>query len=62
MPSGLVEINKNKETKFKGYVTAPASGVYPGVLLLHQEVRLAVVASSAADCRRGVQLVNLLAL
>ena len=37
MPSGLVEINKNKETKFKGYVTAPASGVYPGVLLLHQE-------------------------
>ena len=22
MPSGLVEINKNKETKFKGYVTA----------------------------------------
>ncbi len=37
MPSGLVEINKDKEVKFKGYVTAPASGVYPGVLLLHQE-------------------------
>ena len=37
MPTGLVEINKNKEVKFKGYVTAPASGVYPGVLLLHQE-------------------------
>ena len=28
--------NKKKEIKFKGYVTAPASGVYPGVLLLHQ--------------------------
>ena len=25
-----------KEINFKGYVTAPASGVYPGVLLLHQ--------------------------
>ena len=37
MPSGLVEINKDKEVKFKGYVTAPASGVYQGVLLLHQE-------------------------
>ncbi|MBF95812.1 MAG: Carboxymethylenebutenolidase [Alphaproteobacteria bacterium MarineAlpha9_Bin4] len=37
MPSGIVEINKNKEIKFKGYVTAPANGVYPGVLLLHQE-------------------------
>ena len=28
MPTGLVEINKNKEVKFKGYVTAPANGVY----------------------------------
>ena len=37
MPTGLVEINKDKEVKFKGYVTAPANGVYPGVLLLHQE-------------------------
>ena len=37
MPSGLVEINKNKQTKFKGFVTAPANGVYPGVLLLHEE-------------------------
>ena len=37
MPSGSIEIeNKKKEIKFKGYVTAPASGVYPGVLLLHQ--------------------------
>lgn len=37
MPSGSIEIeNKNKEIKFKGYVTAPANGVYPGVLLLHQ--------------------------
>ncbi len=40
MPSGIVEIEKNKETKFKGYVTAPASGVYPGILLLHQEYGL----------------------
>ena len=37
MPSGQVEINKDKSIKFKGYVTAPANGVYPGVLLLHQE-------------------------
>ena len=37
MPTGLVEINKDKKVKFKGYVTAPANGVYPGVLLLHQE-------------------------
>ena len=37
MPTGFVEINKDKEVKFKGYVTAPANGVYPGVLLLHQE-------------------------
>ncbi len=37
MPSGTVEIeNKKKEIKFKGYVTAPANGVYPGILLLHQ--------------------------
>ena len=37
MPSGSIEIeNKKKEINFKGYVTAPASGVYPGVLLLHQ--------------------------
>ena len=37
MPSGFIEIeNKKKEIKFKGYVTAPANGVYPGVLLLHQ--------------------------
>ncbi len=37
MPSGSIEIeNKKKEIKFKGYVTAPANGVYPGVLLLHQ--------------------------
>ena len=28
MPSGSIEIeNKKKEIKFKGYVTAPASGV-----------------------------------
>ena len=39
MPSGSIEIeNKKKEIKFKGYVTAPASGVYPGVLLLHQKI------------------------
>ena len=37
MPSGLIEINKGKEIRFKGYVTAPANGVYPGILLLHQE-------------------------
>ena len=38
MPSGTVEIeNKKKDIKFKGYVTAPATGVYPGVLLLHQD-------------------------
>ena len=37
MPTGLVEINVDKKIKFKGYVTAPANGVYPGVLLLHQE-------------------------
>ena len=37
MPSGLVEIEQNeKKIKFKGYVTSPASGVHPGVLLLHQ--------------------------
>ncbi len=37
MPTGKVEIeNKKKEVSFKGYVTAPANGVYPGVLLLHQ--------------------------
>ena len=37
MPSGFIEIeNKKKEIRFKGYVTAPANGVYPGVLLLHQ--------------------------
>ena len=29
MPSGQVEINKDKSIKFKGYVTAPANGVYP---------------------------------
>ena len=40
MPSGIVEIESNKETKFKGFVTAPASGVYPGILLLHQEYGL----------------------
>ncbi len=37
MPTGLVEIVKKDNIKFKGYVTAPADGVYPGVLLLHQE-------------------------
>ncbi len=37
MPTGLVEIIKKDNIKFKGYVTAPADGVYPGVLLLHQE-------------------------
>ncbi len=37
MPSGTIEIEKNKQTKFKGYVTAPAYGVHPGILLLHQE-------------------------
>ena len=37
MPSGIVEIIKKDNIKFKGYVTAPANGVYPGVLLLHQE-------------------------
>jgi carboxymethylenebutenolidase len=37
MPSGIIEVeNKKKEIKFKGYVTAPASGVFPGILLLHQ--------------------------
>ena len=40
MPSGIVEIESKKEKKFKGYVTAPASGVYPGILLLHQEFGL----------------------
>ncbi len=37
MPAGIVEISKKNNLKFKGYVTAPASGVYPGILLLHQE-------------------------
>ena len=37
MPSGIIEINKDEKIRFKGYVTAPASGVFPGVLLLHQE-------------------------
>ncbi len=37
MPSGIVEIVNKKNIKFKGYVTAPATGVYPGILLLHQE-------------------------
>ena len=37
MPSGIVEIKKNENVKFKGYVTAPAKGVFPGILLLHQE-------------------------
>ena len=37
MPSGIIEIEKDKKTKFKGHVTAPAHGVYPGILLLHQE-------------------------
>ena len=37
MPSGSIEIeNKKKEINFKGYVTAPANGVYPGILLLHK--------------------------
>ena len=37
MPSGIIEIGKKDKLQFKGYVTAPASGVYPGILLLHQE-------------------------
>ena len=37
MPTGLVEIVKKDNLIFKGYVTAPASGVYPGILLLHQQ-------------------------
>jgi len=37
LPSGQIEISKNKSITLKGYVTAPANGVYPGVLLLHQE-------------------------
>ena len=37
MPTGLVEIGKKNNIKFKGYVTAPANGVFPGILLLHQE-------------------------
>ena len=49
MPSGLVEINKDKEVKFKGYVTAPASGVYPGVLLLHQEFGIDANVRSMAE-------------
>ena len=37
MPAGIVEISNKDDVKFKGYVTAPANGVYPGVMLLHQE-------------------------
>ena len=49
MPSGLVEINKDKKIKFKGYVTAPANGVYPGVLLLHQEFGIDASIRSIAE-------------
>tara|TARA_B100000963_G_scaffold135398_1_gene117722 strand:- start:71 stop:604 length:534 start_codon:yes stop_codon:yes gene_type:complete len=37
MPSGIIEIKKKDNIRFKGYVTAPAKGVFPGILLLHQE-------------------------
>ena len=49
MPTGLVEINKDKEVKFKGYVTAPVT-VYPGVLLLHQEFGIDATRNMAELC------------
>ena len=37
MPTGLVEIGEKNNIKFKGYVTAPANGVFQEILLLHQK-------------------------
>lgn len=40
MPSGSIEIENKKKIKFKGYVTTPANGVFPGVFLLYQSYGL----------------------
>ncbi len=49
MPTGSVLINNSKKTAFKGYITAPAKGVYPGILLLHQEYGLDAAIRSQAE-------------
>lgn len=49
MPSGTVEISTEKDVTFKGFVTAPANGVYPGILLLHQEYGLDASLRASAE-------------
>ena len=49
MPAGQIEISKNKSIKFKEYVTAPANGVYSGVLLLRQEYGINANIRSVAE-------------
>ena len=49
MPSGYIEINKNEDKTFKGFITAPATGIYPGILLLHDAFGLDATIRSIAE-------------
>ena len=49
MPTGSVLLKNEKNINSKGYVTAPAKGVYPGILLLHQEYGLDAAVRATAE-------------
>ncbi len=49
MPSGYIEIEKFEEGTYKGFVTAPATGIYPGILLLHDVFGLDAIIRSIAE-------------